>query len=174
MLLTTSSRVLDIPWTTQTTWIVTTGCLFHSVMCWTFPLALLCWKIHGPAGKTSLIWSIAINIRRNRKYFYDENLICCKTGSHNFAFQQPFARWHQFNTTTNKTHFVFPFIFSCGYSKEAYLTRFAAMLQNLLLVLVARFTLAFSLQCRRFFRAREFFLLVKVPCWNFSPNPPLS
>ena len=111
--------------------------------------------------KTSLIWSIAINIRRNRKYFYDDNLICWKTGSHNFAFQQPFARWHQFNTTTNKTHFVFPFIFSCGYSKEAYLTRFAAMLQNLLLVLVARFTLAFSLQCRRFLRSREFFFLRK-------------
>ena len=31
------------------------------------------------------------------------------------------------------------------------------MLQNLLLVLVARFTLAFSLQRRRFLRAREFF-----------------
>ena len=92
--------------------------------------------------KTSLIWSI--NIRRNRKYFYDDNLICCKTGSHNFAFQRPFARWHQFNTTTNKTHFVFSFIFSCGYSKEAYLTRFAAKLQNSFLLRVLPWLLACS------------------------------
>ena len=56
-----------------------------------------------------------------------------------------------------KKIFRFPFYIQWRFSKEAYLTRFAAMLQNLLLVLVARFTLAFSLQCGRFLRAREFF-----------------
>ena len=56
-----------------------------------------------------------------------------------------------------KKIFRFPFYIQWWFSKEAYLTRFAAMLQNLLLVLVARFTLTFSLQCRRFLRSREFF-----------------
>ena len=56
-----------------------------------------------------------------------------------------------------KKIFRFPFYIQWWFSKEAYLTRFAAMLQNLLLVLVVRFTMAFSLQCRRFLRSREFF-----------------
>ena len=85
------------------------------------------------------------------------------------------GRYYRNSTELLKKLFRFPFYIQLWLSKEAYLTRFAAMLQNLLLVLVARFTLAFSLQWRRFLRAREFFhpresAMLKL----LSPNPPLS